>query len=52
LTIIPAVDFFLRLVFGVAITLLKAPFELILLAGDDIEIIIGQLAPLLLSLCP
>jgi hypothetical protein len=35
------------LVFGVAITLLKAPFELILLAGDDIEIIIGQLAPLL-----
>jgi hypothetical protein len=41
LAIVPIIDFFLRLIFGIAITLLKAAFELILLARDDIEIIVG-----------
>ena len=50
MAIVPIIDFFFRLIFGIAITLLKTAFELILLARDDIEIIVGQLAPLLLDL--
>src|SRR5882757_9150213 len=41
LTSVPVVHFLLRPVFGVTISLLKFPFELVLLAGDDVKVIIG-----------
>src|SRR5689334_12477679 len=47
---IPVVDFLLRLILGVTVALLQAAFELILLAVDDIEVVVGELAPLLLHL--
>jgi hypothetical protein len=47
---VPVVHLLLRPILGVAISLLKLSFELVLLAGDDVEIIIGQLSPLLLYL--
>ena len=45
LAIVPIVDLFARLVLRVAVSLLKSAFELVLLAVDDVEIVIGQLAP-------
>jgi hypothetical protein len=44
------VHFLLRLVFRVAVPFLKFPLQLVLFAGDDIEVIIGQFSPLLLHL--
>src|SRR5690349_14057142 len=46
----PVVHFFRRLVLGVAVALLQPALKLVLPAVDDIEIVIGQLAPLLLDL--
>jgi hypothetical protein len=47
---VPIVDFLAGLIFRVTVSLLESAFELVLLACDDIEIIVGQLAPLLLDL--
>src|SRR4029077_16701137 len=48
---VPVVDFPAGPIFRVSVSLQESAFELVLLACDDIEIIIGQLAPLLLDLC-
>ena len=50
LAVVPVVHFFCCLILGVAIPLLQPAFQLILLAVDDVEIVIGELAPLLLNL--
>src|SRR5579885_168041 len=50
LAIVPIVDFLPRLVLCIAVTLLQASFELILISGDHVEIVVCQLAPLLLYL--
>jgi len=42
---IPVVNFFLHAVFLVAIPFLNSAFELVALPGDDIEIVVGELAP-------
>ena len=47
---IPVIHFLLGTVLGVAVALLKFSFELVLLASDDIKIIVGQFSPLLLHL--
>ena len=39
---IPVIHFLLGTVLGVAVALLKFSFELVLLASDDIKIIVGQ----------
>src|ERR1043165_9448935 len=46
----PAIDLLLRLVLGDAVALLDAADELVLLAVDDGDVVLGQLAPLLLDL--
>src|SRR5262249_212012 len=46
----PGVDFLLSLVLGVTVTLLQTSSELLALALDDVEIVVGELAPLLLGL--
>src|SRR5215213_7807460 len=46
----PAIDLLLRLVLGNAVALLDAADELVLLAVDDGDVVLGQLAPLLLDL--
>src|ERR1044071_4669744 len=46
----PAIDLLLRLVLGDAVALLDAANELVLLAVDDGDVVLGQLAPLLLDL--
>ena len=43
----PVVDLLFRLGSVQAISLLKPPEELLALAGDDIEVIVGELPPLL-----
>jgi hypothetical protein len=50
LAIVPGVNFLSRLVLRVTVPLLQAALELILLAGDDIKVIVRQLAPLLFDL--
>src|SRR4051812_16028185 len=50
LAIEPAVDLGLRLVLGVTVVLLEAAFELVTLAVDDVQVIVGELAPLFLGL--
>jgi hypothetical protein len=47
LAITSVVNFLFRLVLGVAVALLQTSFELVLLARDDIEIVVSELAPLL-----
>ena len=44
---LPALEFFLCLVLGVAIPLLKSADELTLFAFDDIQVIIGEFSLLL-----
>src|SRR5215813_6354677 len=46
----PAVDLALGLVLGDAVALLDAPDELVLLAVDDGDVVLGKLAPLFLDL--
>src|SRR3954451_5306237 len=46
----PAIDLALRLVLGKAVAFLDAANELVLLAVDDGDVVLGQLAPLLLDL--
>src|SRR5262245_41165124 len=46
----PGVDFLLSLVLGVTVTLLQTSGEFLALALDDVEIVVGELAPLLLGL--
>src|SRR5215468_6768209 len=46
----PGVDFALGLVPGVAVALLQTAGELSALALDDIQIVVGELAPFLLHL--
>ena len=46
----PLLDLTLGLILGDSVTLLDATNQLVLLAVDDREIIVGQLAPLLLHL--
>ena len=41
----PVVDFLLRLVLGVAVTLLQFAFQLLALAIDGGQIIVGEIAP-------
>jgi hypothetical protein len=41
------IEFLLGSCFLVAVSLLQLPSKLIFLAGDDIKIVVGQLAPLL-----
>ena len=50
LAIIAVANFPLLLVCGVPIALLQTYFELVLLSGDDVEIVVSKLAPLLLHL--
>src|SRR5689334_3935567 len=50
LAVVPVIHFLLRLVLRVAVALLQAAFELVLVAGDDVEIVVRQLTPLLLHL--
>jgi len=50
LTRIPVVDFLLGLILVIAVALLQASLELVLLAGDNIKVIVGQLTPLLFDL--
>src|SRR3954467_2324230 len=47
---VPVVDILAHLIPGDAVALLDLAFELVALAADDIEIVIGQLAPLLFNL--
>ena len=47
---VPVVDVLADLVLGDAVALLDLAFELVALAGDDVEVVVGQLAPLLLDL--
>src|SRR5437868_6806845 len=42
------VHFFLRPIFGAAVTLLDSADELVLLASNHIQVVVGQLAPFLL----
>src|SRR5947209_6260450 len=44
------VEFFLRFVFGVAVPLLEYPREFVALAGDCGQVVVAELAPLLLDL--
>src|ERR1700730_10728712 len=46
----PRVDLTLRLILGDAVAFLDAADELVLLAADDSQVVLGQLAPLLLHL--
>src|SRR5436190_15477450 len=46
----PRVDFGPYLVLGVAVVLLQAAFQLVAASFDDIKIVIGEFAPLLLGL--
>jgi hypothetical protein len=46
------IEFFFSLIFLVAVFLLEFSDKLILLPGDDIEVVVGQLAPLFLHLSP
>src|SRR5690606_25292546 len=46
----PVLDLTLGLVLGNAVTFLNLARELVALAGDDVEVVVGQLAPLLLDL--
>jgi hypothetical protein len=46
----PIVDVLLGLILGQAVALLQLAFELLALAVDDSEVVIGELAPLLLDL--
>lgn len=50
LTTIPVVDVFLGLVLRIAIALLDFALQLLALAIDDIKIVVGEFAPLLLNL--
>src|SRR5262249_52325761 len=50
LRVIPIVDVLANLVLRDAVALLDLAFELIAAAVDDVEIIVGELAPLLLDL--
>src|SRR5262245_48772075 len=50
LTTVPVVDFLLGPIFCITVTLLQATFELLLLAVDHVQIVVRQLAPLLLDL--
>src|SRR5258707_9593001 len=43
---VPVVDILAHLILGDAVPLLNLAFELVALAANDIEIVIGQLAPL------
>src|SRR6478609_5763516 len=47
---LPIGDLLLGLVAADAVALLDATQQLVALAGDDVEIVVGQLAPLLLDL--
>src|SRR5262249_38366319 len=46
----PGIDLFLGLLLAVAVALLQSAGELLALAFNDVEIVIGELAPLLLNL--
>src|SRR3982074_2931619 len=46
----PRVDLTLRLILGDAVAFLDTADELVLLAADDGQVVLGQLAPLLLHL--
>jgi hypothetical protein len=48
--IVPAVDLLSGLILGVAVALLEQAFELILLAVDDVQVVVSELTPLLLHL--
>ena len=50
LTAVPVAHFSLRLVLRIAITILKAAFQLVLFAGNYVQIIVGQFAPLFFDL--
>jgi hypothetical protein len=50
LATVPVVNFLAGLIFRVAVSLLQTALELFLLPCDDIQIIVGQLAPLLFDL--
>jgi hypothetical protein len=45
LACVPVVHFLLRAIFRVTVPLVDFPLELVLFAGDDIEVIIGQFSP-------
>src|SRR5690349_9811542 len=47
---VPGVDVLADLILGEAVALLNLAFELVAAAVDDIEIVIGELAPLFLHL--
>jgi hypothetical protein len=49
LVVVPVVDFPICLIFRVPVPFLNFAFELVTLSGDDIQVVVGQLAPLL---CP
>jgi hypothetical protein len=50
LATVPIVHFLLRPVFCITVPFLKFSLQLVPLASDDIEVIIGQFSPLLLHL--
>ena len=45
----PIVEFLLRLFLPDSVTLLQSPYEFVFAAGDHIQIIVGELAPVLLD---
>src|SRR5262245_13043775 len=47
---VPVVNVLAHLVLGEAVALLDFAFQLLAPAGDDVEIVVGELAPLLLDL--
>ncbi len=46
----PGIDLLLRLVLGDAVSILQTPGKFHALALDDVKIVVGELAPLLLGL--
>lgn len=50
LTTVPVVDIFLGSILFIAVTLLDLPLELLALAIDDVEVVVGEFASLLLDL--
>jgi hypothetical protein len=50
LTIVPGIDLLLRLILGVTVSLLDLAFELVTLARDHVQVVVGELTPLLFDL--
>ena len=48
----PVVDFALGLFLGLAVAFLQLAGELFAVAANDIQVVIGELAPVLLDLAP